>query len=79
MNAKFSFYECVRVVSSHHRLREIDHMNGVTMGMVKNENQTWVYSVHIIQREESWSVREEELVSNGRLMCRGDFYDGESI
>ena len=79
MSAKFSFYEVVEVKSDRSILNEIEGLSGVILGMVKNDDGDWVYAVHIFDTDESWDVRESELISTGKKMAREDFYDGDSI
>jgi hypothetical protein len=76
---KFAFYEYVKVISPCTRLPAISGREGAILGMSRNEEtHNWVYSVHILG-DESWFCFEHELISNGRIGKREDFYSGESI
>jgi hypothetical protein len=75
MSAKFSFYEVVEVRPERPALNEIAGLTGAILGMVENDDGNWVYAVHILDTDESWDIRESELVSTGKVMSRSDFYD----
>ena len=47
--------------------------------MVENDQGEWIYAVHMTDKDESWDIRESELISTGEFMKRKDFYDGESV
>lgn len=75
MSAKFTFYEVVEVKPERPALNEIAGLTGAILGMVENDDGNWVYAVHILDTDESWDIREAELVSTGKVMNRSDFYD----
>ena len=79
MNSKFSFYEVVQIKAGRPALQAIDGATGAVLGMAQNDDGSWVYSVHILDQEESWSVNESELLATGRFMKREDFYGGEAL
>ncbi len=75
MKAQYMFYEVVLVISNRKELNEINNKKGAILGMVKNLQNTWFYSVHIFDTEESWEVIESELKATGETMSREDFYE----
>lgn len=79
MNAMFSFYEVVQVKTDRSSVRAIDGRDGAILGIVQNDDGLWTYSVHILELEEAWSLRESELVATGRFMRREDFYQGDVV
>lgn len=77
--SKFAFYEVVEIHPERPALREIEGLRGVVLGMVENDQGSWIYAIHILSSEESWDVCESEMVSIGEFMTREDFYDGGAI
>ncbi|TBW45608.1 hypothetical protein EZI54_23485 [Marinobacter halodurans] len=43
--------------------------------MSQNDDGNWVCAIHIVDTDESWDIRESELVSTAKFMNRSDFYD----
>ena len=76
---KFSFYEVVVIRSERPTLLEVNGLKGAVLGVSENEKNERSYSIQIFDLNESWSVRESELVSTGKMMAREDFYDGEKV
>lgn len=79
MESIFSFYEVVHVSTDRSALRSIDNCDGAVLGMVQSDDGNWAYSVHIFDREESWSVLESELMTRGWFMKREDFYLDQTV
>ena len=79
MNARFEFYEVVRVSSQRPEVQEIDTFEGAVLGRARNDKGEWSYAVYVLTLDETWNLNEAELTSTGRFMKREDFKDGESI
>jgi len=79
MNARFEFYEVVRVSLQRPEAKEIDTFEGAVLGRARNDKGEWGYAVYVLALDETWNLDEAELASTGRFMKREDFYDGESI
>jgi hypothetical protein len=77
MEAKFKYYEIVKVIKSDNSDSEnLIGFIGVILGMAEDENGNWGYSVHINELEEVWDFKEEFLHSTGKLTNESDFFDG---
>lgn len=79
MSAKYSFYEVVNIKPERPSLSKIEGLSGTILGMAQNENGGWIYAVHIFDTDDSWDIREAEIVTTGKFMKREDFYSGESL
>ncbi len=79
MQARYKFYEVVKISSIRSELAEVNGTNGAVLGMAENEAGEWTYAVQILDTDECWDVMEKELSSVGRIMSREDFYEGDSI
>jgi hypothetical protein len=76
----FEFYEVIEVVAGRPIIGVIVGRRGAVLGKAQNEETgAWSYSVSMLESGESWSLRENEIVSTGVHMTRRDFYDGSSV
>lgn len=76
----FEFYGVVEVVAGRPMIGAVVGHRGAVIGKAQNEETgAWSYSVSMLESRESWSLRENEIVSTGLYMTRQDFYDGSSV
>lgn len=90
MTNKFDFYEVVMInpVSGFLDMSDLDTrqldfqkligLKGVILGMA-DENNKWFYDVTILDSDDSYMFREEDLQSTGEKKERADFYSDESV
>ena len=75
MEAKFTFYEIVRVISYTRPGSE-----GAVLGMAQNDDGLWYYAIALYDDSNLvWNFREDELEPTGRHDRRESFYDEASI
>jgi hypothetical protein len=74
VNAKYEFYEIVRV-----RVPKKHGEEGTVLGKSQDGSGKWGYAIYIHSSEEVWNFRENELESTGRMNNREAFYDGTGI
>ncbi len=80
MQARFDFYEQVRISTDDARTRHLNGRNGVVLGRTETtDGYSWYYTVAIDGDPEGWCFFERELEATGRQFKREDFYDGSSI
>lgn len=79
MNSLFKFYEVVKIGSKRDELKNLNGLEGTVLGMAKDENGNWSYSVHVDDIDVSYHLMEDEIVRTGRIRKKEDFYDGDSI
>lgn len=77
MEAKFQFYEIVRVSDSDGNFTEVSGSEGAILGMAEEDGK-WFYSVSLFDTGETWNFPETALVSTGKHSRREDYYDGSS-
>lgn len=78
-NAKFAFYEIVRVQSNQKNLVSVNGLTGAILGMAQNAAGQWNYAVSIYALEECWNINESDLEATGEYDRREAFYDGEQL
>jgi hypothetical protein len=79
VDAKYKFYEVVRVNEKHYRSMFVNK-EGAILGMSQNEqNDMWGYTLTFDDLPETYGFEEEELEPTGKMKKREDFYDGSSV
>jgi len=54
-------------------------LSGAILGMVKNDQGDWLYTVSMLETEECWDLMESELKETGELLDRDALYSGDSV
>lgn len=79
MNSSYRFYEVVKIRSKRDEIKNIDGSEGTILGMAKDEEGMWSYSVHIDDIDVSYHLMEHEIVRTGKTRKKEDYYDGDSV
>lgn len=79
MDAKFQFYEIVRVAVAPENHAHVYDMEGAILGRAQDDNGAWTYAVHLYDLGSVWNFKEEMLQPTGRMDKRETFYSGEHI
>lgn len=77
--ARYAFYEKVRIISDKPPLAEFNGRLAAVLGKAQDDEGHWSYAVHIYGETYSWSCNEGDLEPTGEFDCRETFYSGESI
>jgi hypothetical protein len=78
-DARYAFYEKVRVDSRASEKAKVNGQIGAVLGRVQMENGAWYYTVYVYSTETSWCFFEHELLPTGEQASRDDFFDGSSV
>ena len=79
MEAKYQFYEKVRVSERCTRSSHLIGFQGTVLGRAENDLEEWSYAIHLDQLNETWNFLENELESTGTVARREDYYDDSNI
>ncbi len=77
--AKFQFYQVVRVLPISAELAEIHGETGSILGISEHGDPEYEYGVFIERDGLLWSVAESNLESTGEMKQRTDFYDDNRV
>ena len=80
MDAKFKFYEIVKIIQDDSIPKKYWNTEGSVLGMVQNDEDFWVYTISLfIENELCYEFYENQLESTGKSKKRNDFYDGTKV
>lgn len=80
MEAKFDFYEIVRIKKDISLPQKLYGKEGTVLGKVQDNNGIWYYSVSMpIDENLCWDFKESQLEKTGKHQKRSDYYNGDSM
>lgn len=80
MEAKFKFYEIVKIKPDSTIQVKVHNEIGIVTGRAQEDDGSWSYAVSIPKDNGlCWSFEEDQLESTGKYTTRDKMYSGESI
>lgn len=80
MNNEFDFLEIVTILDSvPNEFHDIIGEECTVLGMAKEEQGNWLYSISVPPDDIVWTIAGTHLLRTGRFAERGEFYTGDSI
>ena len=77
--ARFDWYERVRVTTADPVKAAIVGKLGAVLGKARGDDGRWSYGVFVYDDQVVWSCWEDELVATGEFDRRESFDSGESV
>lgn len=77
MEAKFKFYELVKMISKSPRLKKVWEKTGIVLGRSQDEKGNWYYAVSF--EGITWSLSETDIESTGKMSSEKEIYSGKSV
>jgi hypothetical protein len=77
--ARFQYYEIVRIREGLPGKQELGGLEGAILGMSQEANGSWGYAVSLYSDGYTYHVTDCEIEPTGRMDRRESFYDGTSV
>lgn len=83
MNAKFDFFEIVKikkeVLANEKKLKMFNELAGIIKGKAQNDDGSWGYAVYLEETGTVWCFEENELESTGQFSSSTHNSSGDSV